>query len=326
MKIVQKHNRSDWTLEQDNSLKEKYKRYVSGRYLDWVKDFITRDTSLDTTLWALKSSLYYTGHYATSDDYTYTYLYYTNQVNLAFFKYSMNDGEEVELELGGQKFTKTGQFKPNNAKTGCLAVIYGIELAFIMRDKAALEYYATIPYSFTEKAGQEDVISELMLAIFQLMIKGEENEVEFAAVREGITQHLDWDFYRKFVTKTAFLDEYMWKILHGYQTERVEFLFFPLIDIYERIYVNDAAGFNEAVYQALLKFQQYHTKQYVDYNKEEYDRSQAPEGYWALSIIAACAVAYDRGLSLTDVSSDYLCDWMISGNFEGSKLMYDDFE
>lgn len=59
---------------------------------------------------------------------------------------------------------------------------------------------------------------------------------------------------------------------------------------------------------------------YVE-NGQEFDHSTISSGYLALEIVAACAYAYDRGMKLNTVESDYIPKWMIEGNFDKFELL-----
>lgn len=318
-KEIQKHNRSDWRIEKDGDLKNRFGRYANGKYLDWVLDIIKGTMSLSGTLKSLLSSFGYTGHYSTPN-YTYNYLYYCNQLNKAFFEYSMNDGKPVSLQVADKTLETIGKSEVNYDTTGAIAVVKGIELALILRDKEALSFYANIPVTFTEKAQHDDLVVELMLHFFQLLVTEKANEKEVMATYAQITKQMKWEEYRKNVIKTDFLNDDMWQYLFGHRQEKTEFLYFPLLNIYYQIFLNSQAGFDNSVYEALQKWQQYFTKKYIEQG-EEFDRSFEPEGYWCIPVIAACAFAYDRGLKLKNLQSDYLCDWMIEGRFEDFELL-----
>ena len=264
-------------------------------------------------------SLGYTGHYST-DNYTYNYLYYCNQLSKAFFQYNLADGKPVRIQIADTTIETIGKFSPNDNETGAMNVVRGIELALILRDKEALQFYPTIPFEFTEKAQHDDIIAEIMLIFFNMLAQNTADAAAAATTFQQIQAHLQWEEYKKYVRYTSFLNESIWRYLFGHRQEKAAFLYLPLLKIYFFILENKQPEFEEAVYEALQQWQQYYTKKYVEQG-EEFDRSFEPEGYWCIPVIAACAFAHDRGMKLANIESDYLCDWMIEGRFEGFELL-----
>lgn len=318
-KSVKKHNRSDWSKEQDYFLKNRFGRYANGKYLNWISGVINGSMDISGTVKGLSMSLGYTGHYST-DNYTYNYLYYCNQLSKAFFQYSLADGQPVSHQIADKTIETVGKFSSNDNETGAMNVVRGIELALILRDKDALEFYPTIPFEFTEKAQHDDIIAEIMLVFFKMLAQNTADVAAAATTHQQVQAHNQWEEYKKYVRYTPFLNESIWRYLFGHRQEKVEFLYLPLLKIYFLILESKQPEFEESVYEALQLWQQYYTKKYVEQG-EEFDRSFEPEGYWCIPVIAACAFAYDRGLKLKNVTSDYLCDWMMEGRFEGFVLL-----
>lgn len=253
-------------------------------------------------------------------NYTYNYLYYANQLNLAWFRYVMNDGKAVTLQIADKAIETVGQFK--NESIGARNVMNGIVMALLLRDKKALDFYAQIPLSFTMQGNQEDLIWESMLLFYQVLIKGTGNEHEAHGAYYEITKLLDWDEYKRTITqKDNFLTMDVWQMLHKWRSLMAQHITLPVLAIYHCILHKDQAAFEEAVYQALLKWKEYYTMQYVDEQGEERDHSIEPQGYLALPIAAACAYAHDKGIKLETVESDYIPKWMIEGRFEDFELL-----
>ena len=322
--VINKHKRSDWSFENNDHLIQRFS-VLSNSTLNnplpkifWLRDKLS-EVNFTNIRHQINRGLGFTGHYST-DNYTYNYLYYCNQLSKAFFQYSLADGQPVRIQIADKTIETIGKFSPNDNETGAMNVVRGIELALILRDKEALQFYPTIPFEFTEKAQHDDIIAEIMLIFFNMLAQNTADVAAAATTFQQIQDHLQWEEYKKYVRYTSFLNESMWRYLFGHRQEKVEFLYLPLLKVYFFILENKQAEFEEAVYEALQQWQQYYTKKYVEQG-EEFDRSFEPEGYWCIPMIAACAFAHDSGMKLANIESDYLCDWMIEGRFEGFELL-----
>lgn len=254
-----------------------------------------------------------------NENYLYNYLYYYNQLQYARFVYGMNDGKKIRLQIADREIETVGKFK--NSYIGTYFIRNGIMAASILRDKEKLAFYADIPLDFPAQTGQEDLIYETMLMFYQVLIKGNGTENEAIASQHHIKKQLDWGYYIKYVVQEGFNDEYVWRQLHKYRSQEAIYQFLPVLEIYHHILNQNQVGFENAVYEALLKWKEYYLMRYIDENQEDRDHSTRPEGFLALPIIAACAYAYDRGMKLETVESDYLCQWMIEGKFDNFELL-----
>jgi hypothetical protein len=329
MRNIKKHEPSFWEEEEDKAKVELVKslyrediKYYLSHLVELKNDF--KGISFDGTKNSIIQSIGWTGHYGTPNE-TYNSLYYSNQLNKAWFEYNMNDGKPVKLHIADKIVETTGKFNQTRS-IGATSVADSIRLAFILRDKEALAFYATIPFEFVEREDQHHFIYEIPMALFQTLIKGIGNEHEAHGAYFEYRKQLDWNEFKQYVTRTNnFLSIDIWhSIIFPSLKIQGELLVLPELAIYHSILHNDQDAFEEAVYDALAKWKEYYTMRYVDSSAEEQDHSLIHTGYWAIPIIAACAFAYDRGMKLKNVSSDYLCDWMIEGRFEGFELLIKD--
>ncbi len=326
-RIIKKHNRSDWSVENQNMLIECYSVIAKGSFANTLPNIAILQNRIETNqsfnLSAYKNrldrSIGYTGHYST-DNYTYNYLFYGNQLSKAFFKYSMNDGQKVSLQIADKTIETVGKFKPSDGHTGAMDVVRGIELSLILRDKEGLAFYRSIPFELTEQNAHDDIVVEIILIFFHSLLDNKLEESTVPTVQMEVRKHLDWAVYSKYVRRTDFYDDTMWQYLLGHRKEKAEFLYIPLLKIYHYIFMGNQKEFEKSVYEALEQWKVYYTKKYVEQG-EEFDRSFEPEGYWCIPVIAACAYAYDRGMKLETVESDYLCQWMIEGKFDNFELL-----
>ncbi|MCU0469583.1 MAG: immunity 49 family protein [Arcicella sp.] len=323
-KEVIKHIPSSWENRQERATQyanESLREYINKIQLLY-SEFDRID--FDTIKSRIEYALGMTGHYGTSN-YAYNYLYHSNQLNKAWFEYNMNEDKLIKLHIANKIVETIGKFNQTRS-IGAIGVANSIRLAFILRDKEALAFYATIPFEFIEKEVQHHFIYEIPMALFQTLIKGIGNENEAHGAYFEYRKQLDWDEFKQCITRTSdFLSIDIWHDhIFKWVKSTGELLVLPELAIYHCILQKDQASFKQAVYDALLKWKEYYTMQYIDSSGEEKDHTLLAEGYWAIPIIAACAFAYDRGMKLENVESDYLCNWMIEGRFEDFELLIKD--
>ncbi|HAK75856.1 MAG TPA: hypothetical protein DCM71_02860 [Runella sp.] len=258
-------------------------------------------------------------NYLQYDNQIYNLLYYYSQLNYANFLIRLNVSKPVQFTIADRQIETIGEFK--NSEIGTGHVIAGIAAARILRNQAFLDFYADIPVTLTEQQNQEDIIGETMMYFYQTLIKGEVDKDAAAVTHYHINSFLDWEEYKKYIKVEGFNSESVWKIVFDSRKQTTGYFMFPLLEIYHYILHQDQAGYEKAVYEALLKWKAFFTRpKYVE-NGQEFDYSTSPSGYLALEIAAACAYAYDRGMKLETVESDYIPKWMIEGRFEDFELL-----
>ncbi len=234
MKVnFENHVPSSWSKAPEK--KEELLSYYRTTHLDWSTNKLKslRDEFPDYSLSGVVEQLsnffglfwLYNGQKE-----TYNFLYYLNQLRLAWFQDTMNDGKPVTLTLVDRQIHVTGKFK--NYRIGSSDVSEGIQIALLMRDKVALEYYAQIPVSFTEQANQEDMIVEITMAFYQLIAKSNESPKEAQATFYHLREQLNWETYNQYVAKEGFNQEWVWKIIFQDRKEYTEFISLPVINIY----------------------------------------------------------------------------------------------
>jgi hypothetical protein len=84
----------------------------------------------------------------------------------------------------------------------------------------------------------------------------------------------------------------------------VELVRYPELEMLEAFVTGDANSFNEHLYGALLGHKKY-------YGSKE--NAMAAQGWIAEPLIAICAMAVDAKQFHIEVESDYLPQWMVSG-------------
>lgn len=317
---VKRHQYSFWTSGQELTYKENALWYVQrgiNSVVEISREYNSKYNLGGGTVSRLQN-LGYANLYGDSNQ-TYNLLYYFNQLSFAWFLLTLNDSKPISFQIANCVIETTGKFK--NSGIGSWYVMQGIYAAQILRDQQALDLYAHIPVSFTEQANQEDLIWEIMLHFLQTVVQRKGTKDEAAGAYHHIHKLLDWDEYKKYVKLESYNSVEVWKDVFAMRKPMAEYLLLPTINIYHYILYQNQAGYEQAVYDALLKWKEYYTMKYTDEHGEEQDHSTQPQGYLALPIAAACAYAYDKGMKLQTVESDYIPTWMIEGRFDEFELL-----
>jgi hypothetical protein len=227
------------------------------------------------------------------------------------YLYQHNDGKEIELSIGKHHYKVMGKATEDDwffAWTIC----YQIYVAQILRSKDNLTFYSNMPtatlweeYDWVNHLDnrREGLTNIKMLQVFQHLIKGTLTLETIAVTKAFILAEMQ--------TKDPDIDQKLY----------AKYIQIPLLDIYEQILQNNQDGYENAVYQALLLWKERYTMRYIDANREEQDAKNHSIGYWAIPIIAACAYAYDKGMSISNIETGYISEWMIKGDFSQMKLM-----
>ncbi|MEH0152891.1 immunity 49 family protein [Limibacter armeniacum] len=132
------------------------------------------------------------------------------------------------------------------------------------------------------------------------------------------------NFYKKLFQKSdivqqAFKEAYEYTDIqkyppsHEYLEELVLFLYAPLLEVFLGIITKNATLYNEKLYEGLKLF-----KDFVEREPEdEDDIPRTAEYHWfiAWGYLAAVRLAQLNGLK-TEVSSGYLPDWLVEGDFD----------
>ncbi|MDJ1486023.1 Imm49 family immunity protein [Cytophagaceae bacterium YF14B1] len=253
--------------------------------------------------------------------YVYNYLFYTNQLVRAWFTYTMNDGKPVTVHIADRQIETIGKFSQSGIDIDQLLV--GILTASVLRDTEALKFYATIPLEFTEQAdGMQDILTEIMFFFHQMLIEGSAKPVEAAHAHKELEGLLNWEEYRKYIDKN--FSEADFRFMFKYRSWTVSYKFLPVLRIYYAVLSNHQEKYEQYVHDALLKWKEYYQINFTDERGQHLDYSTEPEGFIAIPILAACAYAYDRGMSLQTVSSEYIPEWLIKGDFTGLELLVKD--
>jgi hypothetical protein len=241
--------------------------------------------------------------YSTANQ-TYTFLYHYNQMYYAWYLSTMNHGKPLVLQIGDKDIHTMG--KLHTGAISSFFLLRCISTAMVLRDKKALDYYATIPVEFTEKGRQDDLMYETMMFFYQVLLKGAPNPNEPEAAIMHIEKLYDWEEYLSTVYQEGYNTSDIWRILFDTRKPLFEHIHVPVLRIYHAILHKDQAQYEDSVFTALQQWKAYFSIGEYELHGQEYDNSTQGEGFLALPIIAACAYAYDQGMKLETVESDYI--------------------
>ncbi|WP_028523693.1 Imm49 family immunity protein [Runella limosa] len=320
MEKIKLHVISAWTPEKNDLLNERGILRVSWAIEDFIS--ILNSYNSKSNLGGLADILFRdigTANRYAKENFVYNLLYYYSQLNYANFLIRLNVGKPVQFTIADKEIESIGEFK--NSEIGTGHVIAGIAAARILRNQPFLDFYANIPVTLTEQQNQEDIIGETMMYFYQTLIKGTADKDTAAVTHYHINSFLDWEEYKKYIKAEGFNSESVWKIVFDSRKQTTGYFLFPLLEIYHYILHQDQVGYEKAVYEALVKWKAFFTRPKYIENGQEFDYSTSPSGYLALEIAAACAYAYDRGMKLETVESDYIPKWMIEGRFDNFELL-----
>ena len=168
----------------------------------------------------------------------------------------------------------------------------------------------------------EDILTEIMFFFYQTLIEGSDKPAEAAQAYRELESLLNWDEYLKYIDRKFSEADYQY--MFPSRAKAVSHLFLPVLRIYHAVLSNDQDQYEQIVYEALLQWKEYYQQNYIDERGQEQDYTTEPGGFIANPILAACAFAYDRGMKLETVSSDYIPEWIIKGDFAGLELLVKD--
>jgi hypothetical protein len=322
MKSVSMHYSPDWTPEKDLEIRENRAFFAETAYRS-VANILSEyspNYNLGIRGRTVFRGLCMANRFGFPED-VFNCLYYFNQLNYAWFLITTHDRKPISFTIANKVFDIVGKFK--NSEISSTFVIQGIQTAMLLRDQNALDFYATIPVTFTEQANQQDLVLETMMYFHQTLVKGIENPDEAAAAYHHVSSQLEWDEYKKYIALEGFNTSSVWKDVFEARVPIFKSLFLPVLAIYNHILNADQAAFEQAVHDALIAWKAYYTLPKFSYaDGQEEDRATDPSGYFALPIAAACAFAFDRGMKLLTVKSDYIPIWMIEGRFDHYTLKF----
>jgi hypothetical protein len=165
----------------------------------------------------------------------------------------------------------------------------GVYLSMILRDNAAMEVYRAVPYEPLHN--RMGAIMDEFNGIHQrfLVAIGVDDEVAGQAI-SALIAHVKGK----------------WEEYDALDKPWVEWITLPYLEMWQAFLSGDETTFNSA-----LKVQQKGWKKAYSV-----DRNSSIEihGYYCMPALAACALAFDRGMKIT-VKSDYLPVFLIKGEY-----------
>jgi hypothetical protein len=240
--------------------------------------------------------------------------------------------EKVAITFG--KITKEvegANMKPYISIKSLGVFSYFVYLALILRDKEALAFYPQIQLQLKlqlqkeigyDDRGYNPRSTYVWCNFLQAICKGNTedilSQIDFVLLfeeNENKKVMFRGPNYDDFVTDntTPFSSGFP---PTKYQKEYEEALQLPLLCVFQSIYQGDTESFNKNLVIALEKHKLYYSSNDI-YNES---RNSDSYGWVSIPLIAACAIAHDKGMK-REVTSDYIPEWIVKGEFEGLELV-----
>lgn len=195
-----------------------------------------------------------------------------------------------------------------------------VYLALLLRDKEALDTYAQVWIADKPTyLSYEDRRMNLWVPLIAALCQGDDE-----AIRQRLQQTIAFTEHelakpirnRDHVERGDYWEDdlpFSTGVIPAYYEHTwATWLHLPWLQLMQRVYAQDEVGFNEALRVALGKHAHFYGE-LTDYRGEV---NMLPEGFVSLGCMAACVLAQQRGLRRW-VTSDYLIEWLIEGDFEG---------
>lgn len=220
----------------------------------------------------------------------FTHVFYAHQFGINHFKISMKSGP-VTIKVGNADIQTVGS--PDNSYTdfGTWAQVF--YLAMILRDKQSLEYIFSIPDSFMLKSTvstseRDRMVTEIFRNIFS---------------PAGLLKSI-----QKYEAYTKPED-------HPLRENFRKHLSDPMVDVLKAVIEGKEELFNSRLENALKAHHDFYSVE-----RQNYGSPADPFSWLSFKLITACAFAFDNGMSVM-VKSDYLPEWMVTGDFEECQLI-----
>lgn len=220
----------------------------------------------------------------------FTHLFYAHQFGVNHFKISMKSGP-VTLKVGNTDIQVEGN--PDNSYTGFGIWSQIFYLAMILRDKQSLEYIFSIPDSFmlksTFSASERD---RIVTEIFRNIYSPDE-------LLKSIQK------YEAYTTPED----------HPLRENFKKYLYDPMVDVLKAAIEGEEESFNNRLENALKAHRDFYSVE-----KQNYGSPADPFSWLSFKLIAICVFAFDNGMPVR-IKSDYLPEWMITGDFKECQLI-----
>ncbi len=255
--------------------------------------------------------------------YSYQFLFYANQ--LGFDACLLRYYNEVEITVGTTKVISKGEGTQPLVTEKLLPYLPNyMHLCFLLRDQTALDFYGSLalvqPENQHYQRRSQFLHSQLLQSIcignkekieehLTLLIHFEQNEARKKKL-EGRAFY-EQDFQQD--ASTPYSTGYPPLLWEG---DQAEYLKLPYLLVLQSIFTHNEPDFNENLLVALENHKAY----FGNFLVEGEEIRNNCESYLSLPLMAACALAHDRGLK-REVESDYIPEWLVKGEFEGLTLV-----
>lgn len=307
-KIIEAHKGNRGRMTEEEIIEDR--EYVFNREIDSIyKLFTDYKSSRFRALFGLYYPIGLTREFGTANQ-AYTFMYYYNELIIPNYLFFSGKGNKIQFKIGKHRFEDVADEDPNYEDWSIEAhLMYSYNIAIILRSGENINFHHTfLPEKFYEQElwNRKWRMTLSYVKIFDLLQHLDKGTATVAYI-ETIEKEIQ--------------DALLLKLPQDEDRINAIHVHLPLCNIYKQILRQDQDQYEEAVYEALLQWKIRYTMTYKDREKYDEDATWDPRGFWAFPIIAACAYAYDHGMSVPNIETGYLSDWMIRGDFSQVKLL-----
>jgi len=234
----------------------------------------------------------------------YTFLFYSMQFAVNFYKIRQNEGKKVKIQIGETEIEQEGEYKHTNCELSSWTGKF--PLAIILRNQEAIDYFLDIDMDFFKKsASSNNNWMHAQYNYYQALFRGGDAESAY----EEILKAKD-DPHYEFVTHD---NKSTGKVMRneGF-VNVVQKKYFPVVELFEHARKKEEKLFNDKLAEYLLWWRDSLVKG---------DSGSLPHDYFHCDATAACVYAKDQGLAVA-VESDYIPKWLIEGDY-GDCVLWD---
>jgi hypothetical protein len=256
----------------------------------------------------------------------FSFLFYANEIGINYIKRDFFSENEIFI---GKKNIKVNGRNKSIKEVQDLTIF--ILLSIILKDVRNKAFYSSLNIEALEPNEKEDSYYSKKSYFFYIKL--------FKAICEQdtltILTEIDFlilfeknEYSKKIISQqtsyyeTDYLEDISTPYSSGYpplfwEAEQIEYLKIPFLKVLKSVFEGDNASFNDYLLYVLEKHKEYFSTYSIIQGEPLADD---PTGWISLPLIAACAIAHDKGMK-REIESDYIPEWLVKGEFEGLKLV-----
>jgi len=235
--------------------------------------------------------------------FVFTSLFYFKILGFLAYKANYNISDDVLMEM----YSRSGEIIQRSLRMHKLlehSLLDYIKTAILLRDTEAKTFYASIESRKSIPDNRMYLPHEQDLEQLLIFLCANKDEQILSHLQK--MQSFDYISYIDSLPYTTyFFVPYIKQIL------------IPSIEVFLAIFGGKKEVFNKVLQEAILQHKVYYEGE--DQERDGGSRRGKPEGWVSLLLSCACMIADEKGFERT-ISSDYLPEWLIKGDFEGLEL------